>query len=383
MKIAFIPSTFLPWVGGAEIQTHNTANKLEELNHKVDIFLLKKEIIKNKKYKIITFNKFLINSIFLLKYYFYLDFTYVLQRYFKIILKKKKYDVWHFHSLNYKTLMYVRPLKNLQQKVHITFQGADIQKDFKIKYGYRFDCKYENFLKREINLFDKIYSISDNITKELSFFNVHKENIIKVPNSIEIKKIKYVGNSKKANFNNRLMIITVARFYEKKKGLDLIPKIGEYLIKKNVDFNWTLIGRGSENLLKNSFIKKNNKYFSIHKEINNKNETYFPHSDLIKLYKKHNVYINLARIESFGITIIEAIAAGLPIFTFNTKGANEIVKDKINGFIVKKYHSLDMANLIWKMIKNNYFNKPNKNINHINIYDLKLNTKILVKNYSL
>ena len=128
--------------------------------------------------------------------------------------------------------MYVRPLKNLQQKVHITFQGADIQKDFKIKYGYRFDSKYEDFLKREINLFDKIYSISDNITKELSFFNVSKENIIKVPNSIEIKKIKYVGNSKKANFNNRLMIITVARFYEKKKGLDLIPKIGDYLIKK-------------------------------------------------------------------------------------------------------------------------------------------------------
>ena len=42
-----------------------------------------------------------------------------------------------------------------------------------------------------------------------------------------------------------------------------------------------------------------------------------------------------------------------------------------------------MANLIWKMIKNNYFNRPNKNINDINIYDLKLNTKILVKNYSL
>ena len=40
MKIAFIPSTFLPLVGGAEIQTHNTANKLAELGHDVDIFLL-------------------------------------------------------------------------------------------------------------------------------------------------------------------------------------------------------------------------------------------------------------------------------------------------------------------------------------------------------
>ena len=30
MKVAFIPSTFLPYVGGAETQTHNIANSLEK-----------------------------------------------------------------------------------------------------------------------------------------------------------------------------------------------------------------------------------------------------------------------------------------------------------------------------------------------------------------
>ena len=42
MKIAFIPSTFLPNIGGAEIQAHNVANKLVEEGHEVDIFLLNK-----------------------------------------------------------------------------------------------------------------------------------------------------------------------------------------------------------------------------------------------------------------------------------------------------------------------------------------------------
>jgi len=51
MKIAFIPSTFLPIIGGAEIQTHNLGNKIAE-EHKVDIFLLKDALIKKKKYKI-------------------------------------------------------------------------------------------------------------------------------------------------------------------------------------------------------------------------------------------------------------------------------------------------------------------------------------------
>ena len=42
MKIAFIPSTFLPHIGGAEIQAHNVANKLVERGHDVEIFVLDK-----------------------------------------------------------------------------------------------------------------------------------------------------------------------------------------------------------------------------------------------------------------------------------------------------------------------------------------------------
>ena len=53
MKIAFVPSTFLPWLGGAEVQTHNTANKLIEIGNEVDILILKKEDISNKKYNIL------------------------------------------------------------------------------------------------------------------------------------------------------------------------------------------------------------------------------------------------------------------------------------------------------------------------------------------
>ena len=78
MKIAVVPSTFLPWVGGAEIQTHNTANKLAELGNEVDIFLLEKTKIDNKKYNTIKLNKLLINIIFILNYYFKLNLIFYL-----------------------------------------------------------------------------------------------------------------------------------------------------------------------------------------------------------------------------------------------------------------------------------------------------------------
>ena len=215
MKIAFIPSTFLPLVGGAEIQTHNAANKLAELGHDVDIFLLEKTKIDNKKYNTIKLNKLLINIIFILKYYFRINFNFLLKYYFNKICINKKYDVWHFQSVNYKTLMYLKVLKKIKQKVVVTFHGADIQKDERILYGYRFDKKYEDFLSETIHFVDKVFAISDDVIKELNFFNFPKEKIVKIPNSIDIKKILNVGNNK---FDpKKLNIITVARFYEKKR----------------------------------------------------------------------------------------------------------------------------------------------------------------------
>ena len=111
MRVAFIPSTFLPWVGGAEIQTHNIANKIVELGHKVDIFLLDEPRISNNNYKIILLNKLLINIVFILKYYLNLEIFSFLKFYFRRVCENKKYDVWHFHSVNYKTLIYIKILK--------------------------------------------------------------------------------------------------------------------------------------------------------------------------------------------------------------------------------------------------------------------------------
>ena len=66
MKIAFVPSTFLPHIGGAEIQAHNVANKLVEKGHEVEVFLLNYVNIQNAKYNIFKLNKYLIVLFFYL-----------------------------------------------------------------------------------------------------------------------------------------------------------------------------------------------------------------------------------------------------------------------------------------------------------------------------
>ena len=171
LKIAFIPSTFLPIVGGAEIQTHNLANSISRKGHKIDIWNTKRRFYKKKLYKIKNFNKIILNSTYILRYYFKIKFNFFLKGYIAKIIDSKNYDIWHFHSLNFKTLIIFEILKELNQKVVFTFQGADIQLNKKIGYGYRLDLNYDKMLKKNLKFVDRVHSISKEIENDLIKLN--------------------------------------------------------------------------------------------------------------------------------------------------------------------------------------------------------------------
>ena len=58
--------------------------------------------------------------------------------------------------------------------------------------------------------------------------------------------------------------------------------------------------------IKTIFSKNNKNLFDILDNIENIDEEYFPHTNLIKHYKSADLYLNLSRIESFGVTYIES-----------------------------------------------------------------------------
>ena len=122
IKIAFVPSTFLPIIGGAEIQTHNLANLIALKGHTVDIWNTKKCFYEKKYYKLLNFNNIILMPTYLLRYYFKIKFNFILKLYLKSIIKSKKYHIWHFHSLNYKTLIISELLKELNKKLYLHFR---------------------------------------------------------------------------------------------------------------------------------------------------------------------------------------------------------------------------------------------------------------------
>ncbi len=368
MKIAIVAGTFFPLPGGAQVQTHNLANKLIEKKNDVECYIYSPTNIKNKNYKTYVINYYITSFVFFMKYYLNLNFNFVLDLYIKKLIDKKKYDIWYFNFINFKSLLIINSLKRLNQKIAVTFQGVDIQKEKKINYGYRFNKKYEEILKTSLDNVDIFLSISENIKKDLLSLKVDIKKIFNISNSVYLKKFEKYKKKK----NNELKFITVGRYAEKKKGYDKVEKIAKGLIKKKIKFKWILVGKNISELKKKKLIYKNKKNFFLVKNIENIYESYFPNSKLIKLYKSADLYLNLSRVESFGITFVEALASGLPVISFNTKGANEIIRNNYNGIIIKNYKNKSYVNKISEISKDK-----------ILLNALKSNTLKSVKKYDL
>jgi len=197
--------------------------------------------------------------------------------------------------------------------------------------------------------------------------NIDKKKIFLVPNSVEISKFRSV----KKRRNSLLNLITVARFAEKKKGFDLVKNISLILIRRKIKFKWTIVGKNTDFLLNDKYFIEKKSYFNFIDNIQNINEDYFPNSKLLKLYKSSDLYLNLSRIESFGISIIEALASEIPVITFNTKGGNELIVNNFNGIIVEKDNLEKFVLAIKKFNDDNFFKY------------IKLNTIKSILNYDL
>jgi glycosyltransferase involved in cell wall biosynthesis len=366
MKIAIISGVFFPQPGGAQVQIHNLANKLVEQGHEVDCYIFRETNLKNNKYNIIKINYLLTSISFFIYYYLGIQTNFFLNLFIKKKIKLK-YDFWYFSFLNFKSLLIINTLKNYKQKIAVCFHGIDLQIDKKINYGYRLNEKYNNLLIETLNKINVFFSISKNMYDDLINLNINKDKIFFVPNSIEITKFKLIKEYKSKTLN----LITVARFAEKKKGFDLVKNISLKLIDKKIKFKWMIVGKNVNLLSKDRFFDENKVYFNFIENIQNIDEDYFPNSKLIKLYKSSDLYLNLSRIESFGVTIIEALASEIPVITFNTKGGNELIINNFNGIVVQKNNLDEFVEAIQKFEEDSYYKR------------IKLNTIKSILNYDL
>jgi UDP-glucose:(heptosyl)LPS alpha-1,3-glucosyltransferase len=111
------------------------------------------------------------------------------------------------------------------------------------------------------------------------------------------------------------------------KGLDDILFSLSRLKAQNRKFKLVVAGKGN--------IKK---YMKLAQEAQIISDVIFTgpvsKEKLIKMYLASDLYIMLSKFDTFGMVVLEAMAAGLPVIVSGNVGAKDLVREDKNGFIV-------------------------------------------------
>jgi UDP-glucose:(heptosyl)LPS alpha-1,3-glucosyltransferase len=111
------------------------------------------------------------------------------------------------------------------------------------------------------------------------------------------------------------------------KGLDNIMLALARLKKQNKSVKLIVAGKGNmtkyEKLAKDAQISENIIFTGT-----------VTKDKLIDLYLAGDLYMMLSRFDTFGMVVLEAMAAGLPVMISNRVGAKDLIKDEKNGFII-------------------------------------------------
>ena len=98
-----------------------------------------------------------------------------------------------------------------------------------------------------------------------------------------------------------------------------------------------------------------NKYFIKIKQPNNL-QIYASQQNLIPFYKKANLVLNLSHpdkwIETFGLTILEAMTFGVPVIGPTVGGPTELINNGKNGYLISCYETDKIANKIIELSEN-------------------------------
>jgi 1,2-diacylglycerol 3-alpha-glucosyltransferase len=335
MRIGIFTDTYPPYINGVSTSIAMLEKALEKKGHQVFIVTVNTESI---GYKYENENKIIrIPGIPIGIYDYRLTGIYPLRAIEKI--KRWNLDVIHSHT-EFGVGTFARIIAKqfdipLVHTYHTMYEdyihyitGGYFAKSGKkiVEYLTKFYCdKTATELivptKKTYDLFKEKYKVNRNvhiIPTGIEIERFYKENYDKK----EIKDLKLSIGLKEEDF----VIMFVGRL-GKEKNVDFLIKNHHSIVKHNKNAKLVIIGHGPD---ADSFHKL------TLKEKMDSNIIFtgkVPWEDISKYYQFADIFTTASKSETQGLTVIEAIAASVPVVCINDESFKDVIIDDLNGYL--------------------------------------------------
>jgi len=344
LTIALPTSTFLPAIGGVEIGLHNIAIRLSQHGHKPTVIAPASHVYNLRRqhlslpYKLIglppkTLTLAAVSPEAAMIF---------LSSYFHILQWKHNFDVWH-GTVGYPvgTALARFGFNNVPHIIRCA--GDDIQMDKGINYGMRINPRIDKMIRKWLPRADAMVAITESVQQEYEKIGIPHSKILRIPNGVSLERFENYGCPaairKKYNIpQEAFLFLTVGRNHPKKGFADLIRAAA--LLRNTATEPFAVVIAGANTGSLSALIKQERLGDTIFclgeigSGTQNAINSEWPSQDLIDLYNAADAFIFPSYIESFGIALIEAMAAGLPVITTDGPGCIDVIDNGSYGEMV-------------------------------------------------
>lgn len=196
---------------------------------------------------------------------------------------------------------------------------------------------------------DRIIAISEYTKAKLaSIYGVSLDKILVIYNGWEEKNFAFSKKAKdevKDKYNiskDNPILLFVGRVDDKRKGLDILLQAFKIVLSR-MDAILVVAGSGNQK-----------PYKDLSSGLSIANRVVFTgfvdDGTLQKLYSMCDVYVCPSRLEGFGLTLLDAMAAGKPVVATNVGGIPEIAEPGQNGILVQSNNENELALAITQLL---------------------------------
>ena len=277
------------------------------------------------------------------------------------LCKKEGFNIIHAHSAHALTIGIWAKLFNRS----LTLVAAR-RVDFSIRKNALSIFKYHN------SKVDKIVCISNRIRQVLIDDGIPEEKLITIHSGIDLNKFDDIESPKSFRQDwdipeDHLIVGTVAALVGHKDYPNLL-QAAKIVIEQFPEITFMAVGNGQDEqdikqLAERLKLGKRFVFTGFQKEIG-------------QFLKSFDIFVLASKLEGLGTSVLDAIAAGLPVVGTRAGGIPEMIRHNENGLLVDAQNPQALADAILELAKDK--NKRDKFINNgkISIQDFQIDATV-------
>lgn len=252
----------------------------------------------------------------------------------------------HFPDLNSIVFSIIKQLKPKLFLFFLSFHGRDI---LNIESAGGLSKKTWNKI---IESSDRVIACSKGLARQVSnAFPENADSITYIHNGVSPDFINALNNRVDdkhllKKIKNKKYILSVGTF-EYKKGHDLLIRAFSQVSRDNRELYLVLVGRSGHELKRLQVLANQ---LQVSNRISFLND--ISYEKMFTFYKYAELFVSASRYEPFGIAMLEAGVANIPVIATQTMGATEIIVDSVNGLLVPLENANLLAQAISELINN-------------------------------